>query len=1495
MHPPKSSAAIAPHWVAGASGTASLLIGGVAFVGARSDVSALPPVVRESMHLPEIAALCFVLSGAALWLLQLPGRRSLQVGRLCTLLLLGIALVSLMEHVTGWDSGIGRMLSGATPPATGQMEPDSAVSFSLTAAALWWMSQSTAGSRRPLILGWLGTLVMVTGLFAGLSQISGFTSGAADWSLTRTAAYTAPLFFLAGAALLAVAWRESKEQWLIERWITAGIAAGLALLVALAVYLHWSTRSLVETADDVRHSHQVLTQISSLRITLEDLQSEMRGFLLAGTNALSPLSLNLVPRTLQKTRDLRQLVNDNPSQRERGESLQSKANEGLEILQQLVEGQRAANPDTAATQGVVERGRTILQAIGEDLDAMEAVESELLEAREETSAAITRRTFALLPVGTVLSFALLATGLVRLNAAMGARQRGDEALRRSGRRLRLAMDAAEMGEWEVDFTTQEIHRTMRHDQIFGYDRMRPDWTYEVFLEHVHPEHRTRVDQVCRETLAAGRDGAFECRIIRHDGSFGWIWVRGAPVKDESGRLVKMLGMVRDITARKLIETELQQATDRFERALKDSPIVVFNQDLELRYTWIYNPAPGYQPEDLIGKRDSDVLERAEDAAVTESIKQDVIHTGRSRRQEVVLQQQGEERCYDLWVDPLRDEAGEISGVICVAVDLTARKQSERALRASEAEERARREELEALMDAMPVAIVISRDANCLKMTANRAAEKLLRLPPGGDSSPHASELDWANFEVRSRGRLLATNELPMQMAASTGQPVSDAEIEMGFPGGDKRDLLVSAFPLFDEAGVVRGCIGAFVDITIRKQREMNVSFLEEMQSTLASISSPEEIMRLTGERISSHLGLDHCLFCEINESGEEATVLHDHPAGELAHPAGPYNLRDFHGAGQLQQMAAGKILMINDVQQAPAAALNAGKFVALGIGSLMNASHLVDGRWKFVLSAQRRKPGEWSSEDARLLDELVERIYPRLERARAEQRLAESEARFRSIFHDAAVPMEVALPDGRFIQVNRAFCELLGYSEAELLATTFDAITHPEDRTRLALEPLRNLMDGAITSYRAEKRYHHKDGSVVWVDLSVSVVRGADGEPDYFIGQIQNITGRKRAEESLRKSENMLSLAIEAGHLGIWNWDSITRTLSWSERCNAMTGLSAGSEISQISAMGTVHPDDRRRVHGEASLALEQKLDMNLEYRTLRPDGSVRWLQTRGRAFFDAHGEVVRVTGIMQDVTERRDAEEALKRFNNELESLVEERTEVIKIAMTELQHEISERRRLEEEILEIGERAQARIGQDLHDDLGQQLVGMTILMQLLSNQLTAESHPRAADAARLESFLAETIHTTRNLAKSLYPVELERGGLMLSLHDLANRTEQLAGITCRVHEDGNFHFEKPAEIHLYRIVQESISNAVKHGKARNITIDCTARNGISTLTVTDDGSGFIPPEDGKWQGIGLHLFQYRARLIQAHLTVSQGKSGGCVVKCTWGGPAPDGPGTLES
>jgi signal transduction histidine kinase len=276
----------------------------------------------------------------------------------------------------------------------------------------------------------------------------------------------------------------------------------------------------------------------------------------------------------------------------------------------------------------------------------------------------------------------------------------------------------------------------------------------------------------------------------------------------------------------------------------------------------------------------------------------------------------------------------------------------------------------------------------------------------------------------------------------------------------------------------------------------------------------------------------------------------------------------------------------------------------------------------------------------------------------------------------------------------------------------------------------------------------------------------------------------------------------------------------------------------------------------------------------------VGWTISRAVPIQDAKGEIVEWFGAASDVTARKAAEEALKDFNLKLAESVVERTKELSSTVQVLEDEIAARHRLEGEILKLSEREQTRLGQDLHDNLGQQLAGICMLSQVLSSQLEEESHPSAVDADQIVRCLTESISTTRNLAKSFYPVELERGGLVLALQDLALRTQLLSRISCSVNAAADFRFEKTTEIHLYRIVQESISNSLKHGKAAHIQIECLRENGCSSLTVTDNGTGFTAPQPGTETGMGLPMFQYRAALIGAEISVRRGTPDGCVVAC---------------
>lgn len=232
------------------------------------------------------------------------------------------------------------------------------------------------------------------------------------------------------------------------------------------------------------------------------------------------------------------------------------------------------------------------------------------------------------------------------------------------------------------------------------------------------------------------------------------------------------------------------------------------------------------------------------------------------------------------------------------------------------------------------------------------------------------------------------------------------------------------------------------------------------------------------------------------------------------------------------------------------------------------------------------------------------------------------------------------------------------------------------------------------------------------------------------------------------------------------------------------------------------------------------------------------------------------------------------------LETRVDERTSALRKANEKLQKEIAARHRLQKEILEISEREQQRIGRDLHDDLGQRLVGISYMSHQLANALSASGAPEAQQAAKITALLNDALGLTRSLARGLHPVALKSGGLMAALGDLAERTSEIFQMVC--------DFTGPASeprlsdsvaTHLYRIAQEAVTNAVNHGKATLIRIELTAGPLGTVLSVADNGSG-MPKLSPRRRGMGLRIMNYRADVIGGELAFLDSENGGTIVTC---------------
>jgi len=303
--------------------------------------------------------------------------------------------------------------------------------------------------------------------------------------------------------------------------------------------------------------------------------------------------------------------------------------------------------------------------------------------------------------------------------------------------------------------------------------------------------------------------------------------------------------------------------------------------------------------------------------------------------------------------------------------------------------------------------------------------------------------------------------------------------------------------------------------------------------------------------------------------------------------------------------------------------------------------------------------------------------------------------------------------------------------------------------------------------------------------------------------------------------------------------DSVYVNHRW---CN-LTGLNQ-REALRRRWTEALHPDDSERVAAEWAAAQRENRTLQFQARFRGPGGESVWALGHVAPELENHGGIRGYVGAIADLTEHH---------------------------------------QLERQVLEISEREQRRIGQDLHDDLCQFLAAIQYGASSLRTDLQRKGLPEADEARDLADYLKESIVRTRNLARRIFPVQLEQAGLISALHELSAASSRLFNIQC------SFEYDLPLSIndntaatHLYRIAQEALNNAIRHGNARNVVIRLGLNEEIVTLMVTDDGSGIPQPLPREREGMGLRIMEYRSHMIGGTLKLSPGPAKGTVVSCSF-------------
>lgn len=368
----------------------------------------------------------------------------------------------------------------------------------------------------------------------------------------------------------------------------------------------------------------------------------------------------------------------------------------------------------------------------------------------------------------------------------------------------------------------------------------------------------------------------------------------------------------------------------------------------------------------------------------------------------------------------------------------------------------------------------------------------------------------------------------------------------------------------------------FNDISERRRREADLAFLSELSSDLVQLTDIHETMAVLGAKIGAHMKIARCELAEVNEAGDEVTVGHEwHRSGMPGH-RGIYSIDNYLSPEVVQALGRGEIFVVND--SATDVRVNGSNLAALNIAAFICAPMVRDGRWRFLLSVKHPEPRLWREDEVALMQEITIRIWTRLEQARAEAALKFSDARQRALFSQMLGGVAETDLNGKFLSVNRRYCEILGYSQKELLDMRMQDVLHPDDRP-VNLERRARLIHYG-EQFEIEKRYVRKDGSVIWVHNSVSRLSDGAGKPMGIISVTLDISARKQQEAEARRGTELLDFLIHHSPSGFYIVDADFRI----SHVNAETQARAFRNVKP--AIG-VQLDDAMRVLWPEPLASE--------------------------------------------------------------------------------------------------------------------------------------------------------------------------------------------------------------------------------------------------------------------------------------------------------------------
>jgi PAS domain S-box-containing protein len=466
--------------------------------------------------------------------------------------------------------------------------------------------------------------------------------------------------------------------------------------------------------------------------------------------------------------------------------------------------------------------------------------------------------------------------------------------------------------------------------------------------------------------------------------------------------------------------------------------------------------------------------------------------------------------------------------------------------------------------------------------------------------------------------------------------------------------------------------------------------------------------------------------------------------------------------------------------------------------------------------------------------------------------------------HDAVVAKTL---DGIVTDWNKGAERIFGYKAKEIVGKSILTLI-PKDRHPEEKEILRKIHHGEwIDHFQTLRR--RKDGKLIEVSLTISPIKNSKGEIVGASKIARDITKQKQIERRLAEQARLLDLSNEA----ILVRDKDDRITYWNHGARELYGYSAEQALGKVShkLLRTQHPEPLDRIYYK----LERDGRWTGELIHKRKNGTKVVVMSHWALDRDESGERGFVLETNADITHRKAAEVKLQKSKQLLEKLVQHRTRALMSANTELQNEIKRRKGLEGQILEVTDREQEKLGQELHDGLCQQLTAIGFLARATALRLKDHRVVQTEELEKIAQLINRSVMDARNIARDLHKEEITAPEFVRALEDLVERKVWRTRCRLDLKTEINIEDDRVAS-ELYRILREAIINANKHAEATEIVLEIRRSKNELIFAVTDNGTGFRTKPKG--QGLGFHIMKYRAESIGARLELESLKKGGARV-----------------